>query len=185
MGDLANLFGAVWAGLIPTVIALGVYFCFADVILLTQCIYYNSKNARRVSGVDPQSNGYAADEENERQPLLRTSSNNIGLPGSRRRPSSTSNKRRASSVLSTLPIIPEAETTTREWLKNTSSMLFVCLLGALGWLIAWKSGFWQPTSTKSVGNDVGEPVGAEILGYLSAVCYLGYGSASTDTPSTF
>ena len=123
--------------------------------------------------MEPQSNGHVAEEENERQPLIRTSSGNVGLPGSRRRPSSTSNKRRASSVLSSLPIIPEAETSTTEWLKNTGSILLVCLVGALGWLIAWKSGFWQPTSTESIGNDVKEPIGAEILGYLSAVCYLG------------
>lgn len=46
-------------------------------------------------------------------------------------------------------------------------------VGAAGWAIAWKSGVWvpQPTSTP----DDAEPIalGAEILGYASAICYLG------------
>ena len=177
VGDLANFFGAVWAGLVPTVIALATYFCFADAILIAQCMYYNSKNSRKVPLVESARNGHSPEEVDEEQPLLRRrSSENVGLPGSRRRPSSASNRRRASSVLSNLPTIPETEKPTREWLKNVGSILLVCLTGALGWLIAWKSGVWQPTSTESVGDDIEEPIGAEILGYLSAVCYLGYDS---------
>ena len=47
IGDINNLIGALWAGLVPTVIAIAIYFCFADLILISQCIYYNMKNARR------------------------------------------------------------------------------------------------------------------------------------------
>ncbi|KAH0255756.1 hypothetical protein KCU91_g17321, partial [Aureobasidium melanogenum] len=46
-GDITNLAGALWADLVPTVIALAIYFCFADAVLLSQCFYYNTLNARR------------------------------------------------------------------------------------------------------------------------------------------
>jgi hypothetical protein len=62
----------------------------------------------------------------------------------------------------------------RSWLRNTISIMFVCIAGAAGWLIAYKSGVWTPTPEDS---DLTEPqsvaIGAEILGYFSAVCYLG------------
>ena len=32
IGDVTNLFGALWAGLVPTVIALAMYFCVADLV---------------------------------------------------------------------------------------------------------------------------------------------------------
>ncbi len=39
--------GALWTGLAPTAIALACYFCVADAVLITQCLYYNAKTARR------------------------------------------------------------------------------------------------------------------------------------------
>lgn len=39
-GDLANLFGAVLAGLLPTIIILAAYYTICDVILLVQIYYY-------------------------------------------------------------------------------------------------------------------------------------------------
>ena len=32
VGDVTNLAGAIWAGLVPTVIALAMYFCVADMV---------------------------------------------------------------------------------------------------------------------------------------------------------
>ena len=32
VGDVTNLAGALWARLVPTVVALAVYFCFADAV---------------------------------------------------------------------------------------------------------------------------------------------------------
>jgi len=170
IGDIANFIGAVWAGLVPTVIALAVYFCFADAVLITQCLYYNLVNARKAARQEALSaNGAAADDP--RQPLLRRSSDNIGLPGSRRR-SSASTKRRDSVLSSPLPVIPETETSSRAWFRNALNIILVCVAGALGWFIAWKVGAWQPTSADPDLSD--QPaLGAEILGYASAVAYLG------------
>jgi hypothetical protein len=61
-----------------------------------------------------------------------------------------------------------------EWIKNSLSIFGVCAVGAAGWAIAWKTGVWtpQPTSDDTTGSD-DSPLGAQILGYASAVCYLG------------
>ena len=112
LGDVANLWGALWAGLVPTVIAIGVYFCIADGVLIGQVLYYRVRNKRREGkslvqaarasvvgdGYTPQVNGNAItastsqEDPDETEPLLsRTRSNptqprrrssNITIPGS-------------------------------------------------------------------------------------------------------
>ena len=47
LGDVANLLGAAWAGLVPTVIAIAIYFCFSDGVLIGQVLYYGIRNKRR------------------------------------------------------------------------------------------------------------------------------------------
>ncbi|KAH8104689.1 PQ-loop-domain-containing protein [Cristinia sonorae] len=46
-GDLANLFGAMLAGLLPTIIILGAYYTVCDLTLLGQVYYYRWKNSRQ------------------------------------------------------------------------------------------------------------------------------------------
>jgi uncharacterized protein with PQ loop repeat len=164
IGDITNLAGALWAGLVPTVIALAIYFCFADLILISQCVYYNLKNSRRSRKASTRSS------DSVEAPLLgRRDSSNIGLPGSHRRDSQASRRRRASS----LPTIADVEAGDSEWVKNALSIVGVCVVGAAGWAIAWKTGVWapQPTTDDSTGTEMA--MGAQVLGYASAVCYLG------------
>ncbi|KAH8730115.1 vacuolar membrane PQ loop repeat protein [Phaeosphaeriaceae sp. PMI808] len=163
IGDITNLAGALWAGLVPTVIALAIYFCFADLILISQCLYYNLKNSRRSRKASTRS------ADSVEAPLLgRRDSSNIGLPGSHRRDSQASRRRRASS----LPTIADVEAGGSEWIKNALSIVGVCIVGAVGWAIAWKTGVWapQPASDDSTGEIA---FGAQVLGYISALCYLG------------
>ncbi|KAL2122209.1 hypothetical protein VTJ04DRAFT_2664 [Mycothermus thermophilus] len=47
LGDVCNLSGALFTSLAPSTIALACYFCVADIILISQCTYYNTINARR------------------------------------------------------------------------------------------------------------------------------------------
>jgi uncharacterized protein with PQ loop repeat len=166
IGDVTNLAGALWAGLVPTVIALAVYFCFADLVLISQCVYYNTKNSRRERKSSTRST------DSVEAPLLgggRRDSSNIGLPGSHRRDSAASRRRRASS----LPTIGDVEEDGSEWVKNSVSILGVCAVGAAGWALAWKTGVWAPQPTTDDTNASDNPLGAQILGYASAVCYLG------------
>lgn len=172
IGDIANLSGAIWAGLVPTVIALAVYFCFADAILITQCLYYKFLKVRRDDSKSSLISGQSEIEGAE-QPLLRRNSDNIGLPGSRRR-SSASQKRRTSSLGDPLPAILEVEIVRSAWLKNATSVFLTCLAGSVGWVIAWKTGVWIPTPAEVDNGTVHRAFGAEALGYVSAVLYLGY-----------
>ncbi|KAK5148972.1 hypothetical protein LTR04_000243 [Oleoguttula sp. CCFEE 6159] len=172
IGDITNLAGAVWAGLVPTVVALAVYFCFADLLLIAQCVYYNVSNARRARKASELS---AQSGSSEEEPLLsRRGSENIGLPGSRRRSSAASRRRTLSGGRrDSLSKILEEESKKRVWLRNAVSVVVICCAGAAGWVIAWKSGVWRPAPVGDDKSPTGTPMGAEILGYASAVCYLG------------
>ncbi|KAI9754251.1 MAG: hypothetical protein M4579_004782 [Chaenotheca gracillima] len=182
IGDVANLFGAIWAGLVPTVIALAIYFCFSDLVLILQCLYYNFINSRRRDDRRKHSTASTQtgveDEDPEDQPLLaRTNSGSMGLPGShsRRRSSASRAPTHRDSLTSSLPdIMEEKESRAKEWTKNGLCIVLICIVGAAGWAIAWKTGVWRP-SPEHMDDDSGvnEAVGAQVLGYLSAVCYLG------------
>lgn len=171
IGDLANFFGAIWAGLVPTVIALAVYFCFADAVLITQCLYYDFVNSsRRTYANDP---AVSAENDVER-PLLDPHVNDQAdtLASRRRRRSSHASHLRRDSLSQ---VLHEKETPTKIWTKNAMSMVLICVAGTAGWAVAWATGVWVPTP--EAGGDGNDPVkvalGAQILGYLSAICYLG------------
>ncbi|KAK7191056.1 hypothetical protein DPSP01_007773 [Paraphaeosphaeria sporulosa] len=173
IGDVTNLAGALWAQLVPTVSALAVYFCFADLVLIAQCVYYNAKNARRAAR-----KASTRSEDSVEQPLLgRRDSSNVGLPGSHtRRRSSAASARERRRRASSLPSLVEEEARGSAWVKNAISIVGVCAVGAAGWAIAWKTGVWVPTPEHGASPSDPEPdtpLGASILGYVSAVCYLG------------
>lgn len=112
-------------------------------------------------------------------PLLsRRMSENMGLPGSRRR--SSASLRRMSSHRSavqrgdSLAKILEETEPKNVWVKNTLSVLGICATGAVGWAIAWQTGVWQPIAITGPEDGREVALGASILGYISAVCYLGY-----------
>ncbi|KFZ13555.1 hypothetical protein V501_03635 [Pseudogymnoascus sp. VKM F-4519 (FW-2642)] len=173
LGDITNLAGAIWAGLVPTVTALAVYFCFADFVLISQCLFYNHLNARREV-----INEAAAPPDSEEAPLLarERSNESIGAPGARRRSSthlSHSSGARRDSLVKILE--DDVSGGGSSWKRNTWSILMVILVGTAGWAIAWRSGVWRPTPNhpEDVPSKEHVAVGASVLGYLSAVCYLG------------
>lgn len=181
--------GAVWAKLVPTVIALAVYFCFADLVLIIQCLYYNYKNGKQAEENNTTSgsaveDAYAEEEHevDEESPLLsRTqsaSSGNVGLPGSMRRKSSAASRKRADSLAKVVEEDEEDESSAKAMMKNLGSILVICAVGAAAWAICWKFGIWKPAPEPRVGaaknkKEHAAPLGAEILGYASAVAYLG------------
>ncbi|KAI9828993.1 MAG: hypothetical protein M1832_000016 [Thelocarpon impressellum] len=174
IGDITNFFGAVWAGLVPTVIALAVYFCFADLVLITQCVYYNVVNTRRRKRQQLSAEAARSDLEDPERPLLdRRSSENMGLPGSRRR-SSASHLSRGSVGSELRHVVAHQESPAKVWARNASCVLGICAVGAAGWVLAWKTGLWTPTLEDGPDAPSTEsPIGAQILGYMSAACYLG------------
>ena len=233
VGDVTSLAGALLANLVPTVIALSVYFCIADLILVVQCLYYNKLNASSNpldKGPAASANADAAhttvpkasdqthissfttrsastdattttSDDPEQQPLLsrRRSSDNLGLPGSHlrrcssatgasaslldRRRTSTSHRdseHTAADAANDLTAILESGDGSRAWIKNTVSVLVICAAGAVGWFLAWRTRVWSPTPVSGDGDEntgqgsVDDTLGAQMLGYISALCYLGY-----------
>lgn len=157
---MANLIGSIWAGLVPTVIALAVYFCIADVILLAQCLYYNYSNAQKaqkdpLNGQHP--NGGVSDDPT--QPLLRRRS--------------SAGPRNSATHSPPLPTMAKEPSMLRVCLKNAVAILALCFLGSLCWVLAWQFELWQPTSTGDGSSESDRIPGAEVLGYISAILYLG------------
>ncbi|BDD60621.1 hypothetical protein MAP00_005732 [Monascus purpureus] len=172
VGDVTNLIGGAWAGLVPVVVAIAVYFCIADGVLIGQCLYYKARNAgrdaRRRSSVDT---------PDPTTPLLGrpSTADSLGQPSRRRSSASAgdgygSDASDAEAALA--KIVEEGESGRYAWFKNASSVLAVCVVGIAGWTIAWQTGVWAPAPQDHDG-DVHQAVGAQILGYFSAVCYLG------------
>lgn len=186
VGDVTNLVGAIWAGLVPTVIALGAFFCFSDGVLIGQCLYYKALKGK--SGKGGVADGRSQDQSEE-TPLLNENGDarpkavtrrltdvteeNLGLPGSRRKSSAASGRRRSDGGRSSLDRVLEEPTRTSTVIKNIVSVLLIIIVGTAGWAIAWKTGAWRPTPVGQEGEDGRGPVGAEVLGYISAVAYLG------------
>lgn len=170
--------GALVTNLAPSAVAIGIYFCVADVILISQSLYYNAVNARRRNRERLASLQAQATEE---EPLLsrrRSSSGAGGLPGSHRRHS----VRRGSSSLDPLTriVTGEDETPLRSpWLTNTLSLFAVYALGVAAWFVSREV-------LSSDGGGAQDPAGSEpegagkdpvvvlgmALGYISALCYL-------------
>lgn len=159
----------------PVVIAIAIYFCIADGVLLSQCLYYDIVNKRK-DGKRAAAEATAPDDEQE--PLLaRQRNDSMTIPGSRRRSSTASARRRSSghpSQHDTLSkILEEDEQRGGLWMRNTLSVLAIMAVGTAGWAIAWQSGVWKPTSRHQDNNEESMAVGAQVLGYASAVAYLG------------
>lgn len=170
--------GALVTDLAPSAIAIGCYFCVADVIMISQCLYYNALNARRRNrqASAPTTGGSLSEEE----PLLArrqsTGSANGGLPGSQRQDSF----RRDSTGFDPLQRIVTGEDNTPQrsaWVTNTLSLVFVYVLGTAAWFISREV---IGPGAASDPADVADPAPADkpvvavgmVLGYISALCYL-------------
>ena len=171
VGDVTNLIGATWASLVPTAVALALYFCLADAVLISQCLYYKYTEVRKKKATGASSPPTPDSENDVQQPLLERSDAESG--GSLSIPSSAATRRRRNSSFKdgSLPVLAEDQSTS-SWTWNTASLLGVCIIGTVGWAVAWKTQLWTPTPTDGIEDGDG-PVGAIVLGYLSALCYLG------------
>jgi solute carrier family 66 (lysosomal lysine-arginine transporter), member 1 len=83
--------------------------------------------------------------------------------------STAQNEAPAASVL--LEGIAEDQDAPPGVVRNLVSVLVVCAIGAVGWAMAYKSGIWKPAVKEGGEEELAR--GAQVLGYFSAVCYLG------------
>lgn len=160
-GDLCNLFGAVIAGLIPTVIILAIYYTLCDMILLFQIYYYrqfhhqkptvseqgHSQNANIMGAVTPP----VASEET---PLLPE------------QPAKTSTHTTADLGSSGYFLSP--------WLYRTiqyvGGLAFVTLAGLAAW---WITGRRAAGDSGDEGNVEVFDWASQVLGWASAIMYIG------------
>ncbi|EAU36208.1 conserved hypothetical protein [Aspergillus terreus NIH2624] len=176
VGDITNLVGGLWAGLVPVIVAIAVYFCIADGVLIGQCLYYKARNAR-LEALRRRRRS-STETPDPSTPLLgRRFSDTLPEAVARRRASVSSQRRgvdggarQADDTLA--KIVEENEAGQQAWVKNLSSVLAICVIGMAGWTIAWQSGVWKP-APREVNGGVDMAAGAQVVGYFSALCYLG------------
>lgn len=203
--------GAVWTSLAPTAIGLAIYFCLADIVLIAQCTYYNTLNARRRSrshqphhhhhhrhrhnsNSNPRtsstgSSTLAGDGDGdgdagpaEDSPLLGRRSSSLGLPGSHRRHST--HARQESSEISLTRIITgeDDRPDSHPWLNNALSLGAVWVVGVAGWFVSYKMGAWDVEPGLPEQGETTSKFGLA-LGYLSAAAYLWYVTLRLPPPS--
>ncbi|KAI0458409.1 PQ loop repeat-domain-containing protein [Xylaria acuta] len=166
-GDVTNLSGALVTGLAPTATALAGYFCISDLILITQCIYYNVRNARSARRRRRSS---ANTEASEDRPLLRRIS--TSSPSSHIQ-YSTHHEQSNPDAIKRVVTSEDEPTNSSSWLNNTLAILAIYLVGAAGWFISYRVGAWDKPDNADV-PDPNSPTGISgmVLGYASALCYL-------------
>ncbi|KAJ6092996.1 hypothetical protein N7486_008285 [Penicillium sp. IBT 16267x] len=177
IGDITNLLGGILAGLVPVIIAIAVYFCIADGVLIVQCLYYKARNSR-LEAVHRRRRS-STETLDPTTPLLgRRFSDSLEAPNGRRRSSGSCRGyqgagRRDSQVEDPLAkIVEESEYGRKAWLKNCISVLGILVVGTAGWTIAWQTGMWTP-APQAHASATDLATGGQILGYFSAACYLG------------
>lgn len=151
LGDIFNLIGALWAGLLPEVIFLAVWFCIADSMMVFSYVYYTYfylKHHKRHNREYHQEQVHDHEHEQgdhvqrEEAPLL---------------------VRRRSSTLTDIAIEPEYHGI---FVKYVLPIIFVIGAGCLGFFLS---------SSRDPDDDTPSPIEMvpQIMGYLSAFLYLG------------
>ena len=173
---MTNLLGGLLAGLVPVIVAIAVYFCIADGVLIAQCLYYKARNARLESTHRRRSSTETPDPTT---PLLgRRFSDSLPASQSRRRSSGSlrgyqaAGQRENQTEDPLAKIVEESEFGRKAWVKNFLSVVGIFIVGMAGWTMAWQTGMWAPAPQES-HSDNGEATSGQVLGYFSAVCYLG------------
>ncbi|KOH00464.1 cationic amino acid transporter [Saccharomyces eubayanus] len=167
LGDIFNVIGAMMQNLLPTMIVLAAYYTLADLVLLIQCMWYDKdkkglleqvkKNVDPVhlSPANPIDESVLQDVFNEYEPLLP-------------RIEEEDNQSYNSLELGADIVAKKKENIFND-LLIVSGVIFA---GFFSWYISYCSGLTKGPSEKDP-NLAKINLPAQILGYLSAVLYLG------------
>lgn len=178
LGDTCNFIGALFTKLAPSAIALATYFCFLDIVLISQTGYYKAKAARRRATAHNEAL-HGARSACEESPLLGQRRSSIDLPGSPNR----HDTHRESALEPIRKEVTSQDGThgRRTWLNNLLALMAVYIVGFTGWLISYKAGAWHgDDGIPNNGPSVPDPSDADelkaklglALGYASAFFYL-------------
>ncbi|EXV00608.1 PQ loop repeat family protein [Metarhizium robertsii] len=180
LGDVSNLVGALFTKLAPSAIALAVYFCFLDAILITQTGYYKAKAAQRRAAARraAQDRAYLSAAASEDSPLLgRRRRSSTDLPGSLIR----RDTHRESALEPIRKVVTGQDETLerRPWLNNVLGLTAIYVVGFAGWFVSYKAGIWDGDNGIPDGG-VSDPSTEDefkakfglALGYVSALARL-------------
>lgn len=176
LGDVFNILGAVFQGVLPTMLILAIYYTIADVVLLGQCFYYRGFTWKdEVAPPPPKKSPRVAvtGEPNERTGLL----NGIGplaQQGERRGSNSSWNHLSpAVPMLSDQPVIsPPPSTRLQVACRNAVAVLMVCVAGVAGWYSSRRYAVGKPSAPADENLPQFDVLG-QVFGWLCAVLYLG------------
>ncbi|EFY93064.1 vacuolar membrane PQ loop repeat protein [Metarhizium acridum CQMa 102] len=136
--------GALFTKLAPSAIALAVYFCFLDAILIAQTGYYKAKAAQQRAAAHRalQDRAYLSAAASEDSPLLgRRRRSSTDLPGSLIR----HDTHRESALEPIRKVVTGQDETVerRPWLNNLLGLAAIYVIGFAGWFISYKAGIWD------------------------------------------
>lgn len=162
----------------PVIVTIAVYFCLADGVLIAQCLYYKNRSSRHEALHRRRRS--STETPDPTTPLLgRHFSDGLeaGPAAAQRDAIANANGgRRDDGYAEEDPLakmLEEGEEGGRSaWVRNFSSVLAISVIGMIGWVVTWQTGVWKPAPQGENGG-VDMAVGAQVLGYISAVCYLG------------
>lgn len=140
LGDIFNLVGALWAGLLPEVIFLAAWFCIADFLMIASFFYYTNIYPKK---------------HHHKKPSRASSHNST---------EETHLLRRRSSTLTEIALQPQSQSVLT---KFVLPIAIVIGAGCLGFFFSDSSAPRDDTPPPSIS------VGPQVIGYLSAVLYLG------------
>ncbi|GAA5944548.1 hypothetical protein JCM3775_003291 [Rhodotorula graminis] len=152
-GDITNLLGSLWQGLIPTVIILALYYTFCDVILIFQVFYYRRKRrlhpelyeslATSDGLAPPEANG-APSIASEQTPLMSSFSAHAPLEAA----------------------LSPALQHTKDVLSYAGGFVLILVVGVVAWFVNAKA------ARKGRVEEVWD-TSAQVVGWISAFLYLG------------
>lgn len=166
LGDVLNLIGSVWAGLLPEVIFLAVWFCIADSLMIMSYVYYTHifpKHHHRRSF--HRANSRSRDAHGPHEHL-----------GQEAHHASQNTSHTHVSLSETEPLVRRRSSTLTDialeapyknvFVSYVLPIAFVLGAGTLGY-------FLSGSSDAPVQDDRPMELGPQVVGYLSAVLYLG------------
>lgn len=176
LGDVFNILGAVFQGVLPTMLILAIYYTIADMVLLGQCFYYKGFTWKDEVVPPPpppkKTPRVVAGEADERTGLL----NGPGpLAHERERRDSSQSWSHLSPAVPMLPEQPSKppppSTTLQVAFRNAVAILMVCVAGVAGWYLSRRYARSDPS--QPADNLPEFDVLGQVFGWLCAILYLG------------
>ncbi|GAA5905311.1 hypothetical protein JCM5296_001438 [Sporobolomyces johnsonii] len=153
-GDITNLLGSLWQGLIPTVIILAVYYTACDVILISQKYYYHHQRE-----LHPER--YVPIPIIDEPPSLATSAP-LATPLSENTPLLSAFSAHAPTEQAFSPALQRA----KDVFEYTAGFVLVAVVGVVAWFASKDAG-------RNGRREEVWDTRAQVVGWLSAFLYLG------------